>query len=42
LIGREGGVFRGMCGMSGDFEGLREGARRAGERSGGRLVDVEG
>lgn len=42
LIGREGGVFRGMCEMSGDFEGLREGARRAGERSGGRLVDVEG
>lgn len=40
LVGKEGGVFRGMCEMSGDFEGLREGARRAGER--GRLVDVEG
>lgn len=37
LIERDGGVFRGMCEMSGDFEGLREGARKR-----GRLVDVGG
>ena len=37
LVRREGGVFRGMCEMSGDLEGLVEGARRAVE--GRRLVD---
>ena len=32
LVGREQGVFRGMCEMSGELEGLVEGARRAGEK----------
>ena len=39
LVKREGGVFRGMCEMSGDLDGLVEGARRG--REGRRLVDVD-
>ena len=39
LMGREGGVFRGMCEMSGDLESLMEGARKAGEKK-KKLVDV--
>ncbi|MCJ1306948.1 hypothetical protein MMC25_000592 [Agyrium rufum] len=38
LIEREGGIFRGMCEMSGDFQTLREGARKVGEKK--RLVDI--
>lgn len=38
LVRKEGGVFRGMCEMSGDLEGLLEGARKASEAR--RLVDV--
>ena len=38
LIETEGGIFRGMCEMSGDFEGLREGARKAGQKQ--KLVDI--
>ncbi|MCJ1416019.1 hypothetical protein MMC32_002354 [Xylographa parallela] len=38
LMKMERGVFRGMCEMSGEFETLQEGARRAGEKK--RLVDV--
>ena len=38
LIEKEGGIFRGMCGMTGDFEGLIESARKA-ERK-GKLVDL--
>ena len=38
LIEKEGGIFRGMCEMSGDFEGLREGARKAEQKL--KLVDV--
>ena len=38
LMKMERGIFRGMCEMSGDFETLQEGARRAGERR--KLVDV--
>ncbi len=37
LIQKDGGVFRGMCEMSGDLEGLTEGANKA--REGKRLVD---
>lgn len=44
LVMREAGVFRGMCEMSGDLEGLVEGARRAGEKKKKKkekgLVDV--
>ena len=39
LIKRDGGIFRGMCQMSGDFEGLKEGAKKA-ERK-GKLVDID-
>ena len=39
LIRKEKGVFRGMCEMSGDFDTLLEGAKKA-ERK-GRLVDVD-
>ena len=39
LIKKEKGIFKGMCEMSGDFETLVEGARKA-ERK-GRLVDVD-
>ena len=38
LIEQEGGIFRGMCEKSGDFEGLREGARKAEQKV--KLVDV--
>ncbi|MCJ1388337.1 hypothetical protein MMC18_001183 [Xylographa bjoerkii] len=38
LMKLERGIFRGMCEMSGDFETLQEGARRAGEKK--QLVDV--
>lgn len=38
LISREGGIFRGMCEMSGDMESLTEGAKKAGEKK--KLVDV--
>jgi ABC-type multidrug transport system fused ATPase/permease subunit len=43
LINREGGVFRGMCRMSGDLEGLVEGARKAAEvkRKKNQLVDID-
>jgi len=37
LVEKEGGVFRGMCEMSGDFEGLEKEAKKAFE--GRRLVD---
>lgn len=40
LLAREGGVFRGMCEMSGDLEGLVEGARRAGEKKKTDLLDL--
>ncbi|MCJ1399991.1 hypothetical protein MMC11_003194 [Xylographa trunciseda] len=38
LMKNEHGIFRGMCEMSGDFETLQEGARRAGEKK--KLIDV--
>lgn len=38
LIEKEGSVFRGMCEMSGDLEGLIEGAREAGRKK--LLVDI--
>ncbi|MCJ1283010.1 hypothetical protein MMC26_002337 [Xylographa opegraphella] len=38
LLKMEGGIFKGMCEMSGDFETLLEGARRAGQKK--LLVDV--
>lgn len=38
LISREGSIFRGMCEMSGDLEGLVEGAQKAGEKK--KLIDV--
>lgn len=38
LIGKEGGLFRGMCETSGDFEVLKEMASKA-ERK-GKLVDI--
>ena len=38
LIKKEGGIFRGMCEMNGDFAGLLEGARKAEEKN--KLVDV--
>ena len=38
LIEREGGVFRGMCEMSGDLEALLEGAKKAGNKK--NLIDV--
>ena len=38
LIKKDGGIFRGMCEMSGDMEGLEEGARKAGQKK--KLVDV--
>ncbi|KAL8741027.1 MAG: hypothetical protein Q9190_006325 [Brigantiaea leucoxantha] len=38
LVDKEGGIFRGMCEMSGDFESLTEEARRAGAKR--RLIDV--
>jgi ABC-type multidrug transport system fused ATPase/permease subunit len=43
LIRRSEGTFRGMCDMSGDLEGLIEGARKAAEakRRRERLVDIE-
>ncbi|KAI9729966.1 MAG: hypothetical protein M1834_006164 [Cirrosporium novae-zelandiae] len=37
LLKKEGGVFRGMCEMSGEIESLMEGARRKWEQT--RLVD---
>lgn len=38
LISREGGIFRGMCEMSGDLEALTEGANKAARKE--KLVDV--
>lgn len=38
LISREGGIFRGMCEMSGDLEALIEGANKAAQKK--RLIDV--
>lgn len=38
LISREGGIFRGMCEMSGDLEALTEGANKAAQKK--RLIDV--
>ena len=38
LISREGGIFRGMCEMSGDLETLTEGANKAAEKK--KLIDV--
>lgn len=38
LLSREGGIFKGMCEMSGDLEALIEGAKKAGEKH--KLVDV--
>lgn len=38
LISREGGVFRGMCEMSGDLESLMEGAKKAAQQK--KLIDV--
>ncbi|KAF2457222.1 ABC transporter type 1, transmembrane domain-containing protein [Lineolata rhizophorae] len=40
LVGREGGMFRGMCEMTGDLEALVGEARRAWERRRGGGVDV--
>ncbi|KAF6241708.1 hypothetical protein HO173_000419 [Letharia columbiana] len=38
LISREGGIFRGMCEMSGDLEALTEGANKAAQKK--KLIDV--
>ena len=38
LISREGGIFRGMCEMSGDLEALTEGANKAAQTK--KLIDV--
>ena len=38
LILQEGGVFRGMCEMSGDLEALTEGANKAAQKK--KLIDV--
>ena len=38
LISREGGIFRGMCEMSGDLDILTEGAKKAAQKS--KLIDV--
>lgn len=38
LLSREGGIFRGMCEMSGDLEALTEGANKAGQQK--KLIDV--
>jgi len=38
LIQKEGGVFKGMCEMSGDFEVLEKAAKKKWDE--GRLVDV--
>lgn len=38
LISREGGIFRGMCEMSGDMEALTEGAKQAAQKK--KLIDV--
>lgn len=38
LIAREGGIFRGMCEMSGDLEALTEGAQKAAQKK--KLIDV--
>ena len=38
LISREGGIFRGMCEMSGDLESLMEAAKKAVEKK--KLIDV--
>ena len=38
LISREGGIFRGMCEMSGDLEALAEGANKAAQKK--KLIDV--
>ena len=38
LISREGGIFRGMCEMSGDLDTLMEGAKKAANKK--KLVDV--
>ena len=38
LISREGGIFRGMCEMSGDLDTLMEGAKKAADKK--KLVDV--
>ena len=38
LLSREGGIFKGMCEMSGDFEALMEGAKKAEDKH--KLVDV--
>ena len=38
LIAREGGIFRGMCEMSGDLESLTDGANKAAQKK--KLIDV--
>lgn len=38
LLSEETGIFRGMCEMSGDLEGLREGAKEAAHKK--KLIDV--
>lgn len=38
LLSREGGIFKGMCEMSGDLEALMEGAKKAEDKH--KLVDV--
>ena len=38
LISREGGIFRGMCEMSGELEALTEGADKAAKKK--KLIDV--
>ena len=38
LISREGGIFRGMCEMSGDLDTLMEGAKKAADKK--KLIDV--
>ena len=38
LVSREGGIFRGMCEMSGDLDALSEGANKAARKK--KLIDV--
>ena len=38
LIKKDGGIFKGMCEMSGDFEGLRTGAKKAAQKH--QLIDI--
>ena len=38
LISRDGGIFRGMCEMSGDMETLMEGAKKAADKK--KLIDI--